>query len=320
MASTRRLTTARPRPAPPYFTACCGSAWPNSSNTLSRASPGTPGPVSLTEKRRVAMFFFTWGQETTISTPPASVNFTALPARLNSIWRRRPSSARTSGTSSSTVQAMSRPLSCAFGLSSSVTPWTSSSMESGEASSSTLPASMRARSSSRSTHRPEQVTGGPGRLPQPGALGAVEPGAREQAEHADHAVQRRANLMAHQAQEILPRLQPLGGVDGHSRLPPNRWSCKVSRQTLTGVQELGRRAGLDRRRTVYGQARVSRAFRRWRPASAGGPSSPRRSRADGRTRPGTRGGCGRRRSVSTTPSRGEPGPSARPRGARTSRA
>src|SRR5262249_48364389 len=67
--------------------------------------------------------------------------------------------------------------------------------------------------------QPQQVFGGVARGAEIGALGAVEPGAGEEPEHADHPVQRGADLVAHQSQELLPRLQPLGGVDTHAAPP-----------------------------------------------------------------------------------------------------
>ncbi|MDT4882919.1 hypothetical protein FQZ97_1189160 [compost metagenome] len=51
----------------------------------------------------------------------------------------------------------------------------------------------------------QQVFGGLLRRLGIGALRPVQTGARQQAQHADHPVQRRAHLMAHQPQELLLR-------------------------------------------------------------------------------------------------------------------
>ena len=103
------------------------STWPNSSKMRSRASGGTPGPVSSMMKASFGRLSRPPARSMAMRTPPVSVNFTALPARLNRIWRRRPSSARTSGASGATDQTSDRPLSWARGLSSSATPRTSAS-------------------------------------------------------------------------------------------------------------------------------------------------------------------------------------------------
>ena len=76
-------------------------------------------------------------------TPPVSVNLMALPARLSSTWRKRVASPMTrSGSRSSTSEAISRPLACARGPSSSTTSSTRSVSENGCVSSSSLPASI----------------------------------------------------------------------------------------------------------------------------------------------------------------------------------
>ena len=89
--------------------ACCSGAMPmpvsRTSNTISSGcAPGS----------------------TTTLTPPVSVNLMALPARLSSTWRSRVASPITrSGSRSSTSEAISRPLACARGASSSTTSSTS---------------------------------------------------------------------------------------------------------------------------------------------------------------------------------------------------
>src|SRR4051812_29195314 len=64
----------------------------------SRRSNGTPGPVSVTETVSVSA-----SRTTRSPTPPRSVNFTALPARLSRTWRSRAASPIASaGTSGAT--------------------------------------------------------------------------------------------------------------------------------------------------------------------------------------------------------------------------
>ena len=86
-----------------------------------RCAPGLralmPMPVSRTWKRTAPG---SSPGSTITATPPVSVNLMALPARLSSTWRRRAASPTTiAGRRSSTKLAISMPLPCARGASSS---------------------------------------------------------------------------------------------------------------------------------------------------------------------------------------------------------
>ncbi len=191
---------ARPRPEPPNFRAWLESAWTNSRKISSRFSFGTPTPVSRTSKYRKRRS----GPSTTrteSSTPPRSVNLTALPTRLVRTWRSRTLSLRTTaGTAGSTMATSSMSLSCARGQESSTT------------------ASIRGRKSTSSSSGREgarfdlgeiqdvadQREQGLARLADRlhiGALFGPQFGLQQQARHAQDAVHRRADLMAHRGEK-----------------------------------------------------------------------------------------------------------------------
>ena len=92
MRSTMRREIASPRPVPPNLRVVPPSACSNSSKMRACASGAMPMPVSRTAKRDLARRA---PGSTTIATPPCSVNFTALPARLSSTWRSRAASPMT---------------------------------------------------------------------------------------------------------------------------------------------------------------------------------------------------------------------------------
>ncbi len=114
ISSTSRFEMARPSPVPPCRRAGPCSACSNSAKIRSIASGGTPGPVSRTAKRKspaVAMRR-TWREPDVSATPPWSVNLMALPMRFIRIWRTRISSPITVfGRSGAANQPISSPLS-----------------------------------------------------------------------------------------------------------------------------------------------------------------------------------------------------------------
>ena len=116
------------------------SACSNSWKMRACASGAMPMPVSRTWKLTSPACA---PGSATIATPPRSVNFTALPARLSSTWRSRGASPTTSVASrSSTNAAISMSLACARGLSSSASSSTRVASPNGRASRSSLPASI----------------------------------------------------------------------------------------------------------------------------------------------------------------------------------
>ena len=92
MRSTSCLEIARPRPVPPYFLVVEPSTWLNFSNTESILSAGMPGPVSRTEIRIRARAASRDSHSTAITMLPLGVNLMALPTRLVITWRIRPAS------------------------------------------------------------------------------------------------------------------------------------------------------------------------------------------------------------------------------------
>lgn len=95
IASRISRTIARPRPVPGALLPRRGSSWTNGWNTRSTASGAMPAPVSVTSMRSVTRSASAPARHVlrTTTSPPASVNFSALPTMLTSTcWRRSPSS------------------------------------------------------------------------------------------------------------------------------------------------------------------------------------------------------------------------------------
>ena len=111
MSSTSWREMARPRPVPPYRRVVPASAWENDSNTGAWSLSAIPIPVSTTWKRMIVDVASPPAMVSSSTTSPEGVNFTALPTRLVTIWRRRPGSPRsTAGISTGTLHTSSRPL------------------------------------------------------------------------------------------------------------------------------------------------------------------------------------------------------------------
>ncbi|ODN67684.1 hypothetical protein A6302_04369 [Methylobrevis pamukkalensis] len=90
------------------------SSWLKSRNSRSRASVVMPGPVSATLKAIQGVPSGSVFRPADTTTPPRSVNFTALLTRLSSTCRIRASSDRIrAGSVSSTRMRKSRPFSSA---------------------------------------------------------------------------------------------------------------------------------------------------------------------------------------------------------------
>ena len=106
-----------------------------------------PMPVSRTVTRSRAWSQPMWVAETVAVTPPAAVNFSALPRRLSITWRISGASPTNRSPAPSTSTDRATPLSVACWLSRSVIDRTNPTGSNGEASSSTAPASRREKSS-----------------------------------------------------------------------------------------------------------------------------------------------------------------------------
>ncbi len=97
---------ANPKPVPPNLLVVEESACSKELNTRPCLSGAIPIPVSLTMINSCLSSPF---NSVRISTCPSLVNFTALPAKLNKIWRSRAQSPVNSvlfGTSFSTISSM----------------------------------------------------------------------------------------------------------------------------------------------------------------------------------------------------------------------
>ena len=135
---------ASPRPVPPkrrvVEESTCSKAW----KSAAWRSAGIPMPVSITSKRsRAAPGSVPGTGRTSRRTSPRSVNFTALPTRLNSICVTRVGSPHTSrGTPSAMESTSSRPLSAARGESIAATTSIRDHRSKGTSSISSLPASI----------------------------------------------------------------------------------------------------------------------------------------------------------------------------------
>ncbi len=130
----------RPNPVPPYLRVVEVSAWWKAENSLSRCAADRPIPVSRTAKRH---FPGSGAGAMEIAISPRSVNFTALPTRLKSTWRRRNGSPSTaSGSPGSSRANRRKPLAEAAGSSALTTVSTTRRGASGTRSISSLPASI----------------------------------------------------------------------------------------------------------------------------------------------------------------------------------
>lgn len=95
IASASRRQMASPRPVPPYRRVVEASAWAKGSKSRSAVAGSIPTPVSVTSKRTVTPAAVGWPATPARSTTsPDEVNFTALVAKFNRIWRSRPTSPR----------------------------------------------------------------------------------------------------------------------------------------------------------------------------------------------------------------------------------
>ena len=206
---------ARPRPEPPNRRAvepsACWKRWNRVALRRLRACrcrcprPRSAGACRLRDRRGRAV--------SRTSTWPSAVNLTALPMRLNSTWRSRTGSARIiAGRPSGPIRCAapgpwprpagrSRPADALEHLGGSI----------GSGASSSRPAS----TLEKSDHVVEQLGQQP---PQPCASPSSRRPSlgqglvRQQVEHAQHPVHRRADLMAHVGQELGLRLG--GGLGG----------------------------------------------------------------------------------------------------------
>ena len=114
ISSTSCLQMARPRPVPPYFRVVVESACSNGTKIRPRFSGEIPMPVSCTSICRTRRPALSGSLARRTETPPAEVNFSALPIRLVSICRSLPGSPCISaGTSRVALQANSSPFSAA---------------------------------------------------------------------------------------------------------------------------------------------------------------------------------------------------------------
>ena len=149
-------------------------------------------------------------RDTTIS--PCSVNLIALPTRLTRTWRSRPASPTSaSGTSGATRQASSSPLEWARRARVCRVSSSASRREKGIGSRLSLPASILEKSRmSLMTVRSESAE----LLTRPrySRCRGVKLGVEGQLGHADDAVHRRADLVAHVGEKLA--LGPAGGLGG----------------------------------------------------------------------------------------------------------
>ncbi len=104
--STSRAAMASPSPVPSWRRVEEESTCANFSNTLCNLSAGMPMPVSST-RTLIRAAPSTISPPTSISTWPFSVNFTALPSRLVTIWRKRPASPTTKAGRRGSTRTMS---------------------------------------------------------------------------------------------------------------------------------------------------------------------------------------------------------------------
>ena len=105
MSSHSRLQIARPRPVPPYLRVVEASIWLKLLNSRSIRSRGMPIPESRTEKcSRNRPSDSMTGFPTPMKTSPAAVNFTALPTRFTSTWRKRVMSPTIAAGTSGSIQ------------------------------------------------------------------------------------------------------------------------------------------------------------------------------------------------------------------------
>ena len=141
---------------------------------------------------------------TTIS--PLWVNLMALPMRLVRTWRTRPGSPLTiAGTERSMTAISSRPLACADPASRSTTSSTIARTSNSTSSISSFPASTFEKSRMSLMTGEQRLTRVAHRL-RVVALPGVEVGLEQQVRHADDAVHRGADLVAHVREEV--RLEP----------------------------------------------------------------------------------------------------------------
>ena len=143
ISSARRRQIARPSPVPPYLRRIEASAWVKRSNRCGMRAGSRPTPVSVTWQVSIQPRPGGSGSASSASSiQPRSVNFTALPTRLNSTCRKRPGSPSTrAGRSAGSETTSSTPRAAARGANSSAMVATSLSSVKGRLSSSTAPAS-----------------------------------------------------------------------------------------------------------------------------------------------------------------------------------
>ena len=163
-------------------------------------------------------------------TLPRSVNFTALPARLISTWRRWCGSPRTAGGTSGIIDTTkSTPLTAAWAETMRQVLLTSACRSKSVFSSTTLPASILEKSSTSSISPSISARGAAQRLQHVGLL-AVQLGVAQKVGHADDGVQRRAQLVAHHRDEAaLRQVRRLGARDGVEHAAHERQHVQVHR-------------------------------------------------------------------------------------------
>ena len=230
--STSRREIASPRPVPPKRRVVDVSACAKGSN--SRAScvrvDADAGVADLDAQQRAGLVGAA-RRSRAPTTSPCSVNLTALASRLVSTWRRRPPSPRSvpGQRVRRSRRSARRPWRAPAARASRRSSSTISRRSKSCSSSSSLPASIFEKSRmslmTPSSASPEEL-GGLRRSERCSSLSGVS---REQLDHPDHAVERRADLVAHVGQEL--RLEPRGldaprrarGGARRRRWPPSRW-------------------------------------------------------------------------------------------------
>ena len=140
-----------PNPLPPKRRVVDWSAWVKLSKILDCASGAMPMPVSRIENLSRTFDSVSACTETCTVTLPASVNLTALPARLINTWRRWCGSPRTAGgTSGMSETTNSTPFAAACAATMRQVLFTSACRSKSVRSSTTLPASIFEKSSTSS--------------------------------------------------------------------------------------------------------------------------------------------------------------------------
>ena len=216
------------------------SACVKGSNSRASSSASMPMPVSLTSTRRHRAARRSRARRSTrTTTSPRSVNLTALPTRFVSTWRRRRGRrARRRARRRRSQAVSSSPWRAPAGRAARRCPRRARARSKSCSSSSSLPASIFEKSRmslmTPSSASPERAGGlDVARAASPSSVGVAQ-----QLEHADDAVHRRADLVAHVGQEL--RLDPRGARPPR-RTPAGARRCRW-RPTRSRRSPRGRRA------------------------------------------------------------------------------